>query len=76
MSIVSDDENRQYPKVVDVKLRDGFFSKFYAYCIFKILNLASEKPSIFETDNYHVWVNQPVLYNIVLCWYCVLYCMV
>ena len=37
----------KYPKFVDVELGYGFLSKFYAYYVFQILNLTSEKGSIF-----------------------------
>ena len=36
----------KYPKFVDVELGYGFLSKFYAYYVFQILNLTSEKGSI------------------------------
>ena len=45
-SWVPDDENRQYPKFFLVELGYGFLSKFYAYYVFQILNLTSEKGSI------------------------------
>ena len=36
----------------------------HTYYIFEILNLTSEKGSFFETSNYQLWPDQPVLtYN-------------
>ena len=45
---------------VCVEFGYGILSKFYAYYVFQILNLTSEKGSIFETGNYQLWPDQPV----------------